>query len=108
MADFEKNSSMAKARAIITLKNIITEIPAEIKTCEGIAGDIKAIEDWASIFTDRTKLVAKVTRNLAFHHKEITGEIGQLKTDFEAGSYFQAGKDAADLVAIAIGTVEAE
>ena len=95
-------------RALITLKNIVSEIPTEIATCKDISGDIASIEEWANIFTDKTKLIARVTRNLAMHHKAISSDIQSLKSDFSNEQYFQAGKDAADLLAHALGTVTTE
>lgn len=51
IADFEKGGPVAIARGIAALKNVLTEIPTEFKTCKAIGQDIKAIEEWAKIFT---------------------------------------------------------
>lgn len=84
----------------------MTELPTELKTCKAIGQDITAIEQWAQIFTNRTKLIARITRNMALHHKEITDDISTFETDFKAAEYFKAGEDVADLLAVAVGTVE--
>jgi len=73
-----------------------------------MTADLKAIESWASIFTSRTKLEATIAKNMALHHKAITADISTLETDFTGGKPFKAGEDAADLLAVAIGTVEDE
>jgi len=106
IADFKKGGTIHIAKAIATLKNVVSEIPTELKTCKGIGQDISAIESWAKIFTNRTKLIAKITRNMALHHKEITADIATFETDFKAAEYFKAGEDVADLLAVAVGTVE--
>lgn len=82
IADFGKNLTSSNMRALITLKNIVSEIPTEIATCKDISSDIASIEEWANIFTDKTKLIARVTRNLAMHHKAISSDIQSLKSDF--------------------------
>jgi hypothetical protein len=92
----------------MTLKKIVSEIPTEISTCKDITGDLKDIEEWAKVFTDKTKLIARVTRNMALHHKAISNDIKSLKADFSNENYFKAGEDAADLLAHALGTVTAE
>lgn len=45
---------------------------------------------------------------MALHHKAITTDISALETDVKGGNPFKAGEDAADLLAVAIGTVEEE
>jgi len=90
------------------LKNVVAAIPAELKTCKGMKVDVKAIEDWAQLFTNRAKLVAKITKNMALHHKAITADIATFKTDIKAKAYFKSGEDLADLLAVAVGTVESE
>lgn len=45
--DFNKGTAVAKARAIMTLKNLVTEIPTEISACKAISCDIEALKDWS-------------------------------------------------------------
>jgi len=33
--------------------------------------DLKAIEEWASIFTDKTKLISTVSKHYLFHKAEV-------------------------------------
>lgn len=104
----KKGGKINITRGILQLKNAATAIPAELKTCKGMTADLRAIEVWASIFTSRTKLEATIAKNMALHHKAITADISTLETDFTGGKPFKAGEDAADLLAVAIGTVEDE
>lgn len=40
------------------------------------------------------------------HRKEVTADIGQLKTDFAAESYFKVGEDLATLADVLIGPIQ--
>lgn len=46
---------MSVTRGIITLKNVVTEIPYGISDCEAISEDIKSAAEWGSNFTDKKK-----------------------------------------------------
>lgn len=105
IADFKHGGKVHITRGIVELKNVISMIKPELSNCKSIGDDIKAIEEWATIFTDKAKLIAHVTKNLALHHKQITGDIATLKADFADNKWFTAGEDAAELLAAAIGTV---
>jgi len=89
--DFEKGGSINVTRGILQLKDVIAELPKEVSSCKAIGGDISAIKSWSTIFASRSKLVAKVTKNLTFHHKEIMADIAALKSDFAAKNYFKSG-----------------
>jgi hypothetical protein len=90
------------------LKNVVAEIPAELKTCKGMGADVKAIEEWAQIFTNKAKLSARIAKNMALHHKQITASTAEFKEEIQDKSYFKSGETIADILAVAIGTVESE
>jgi hypothetical protein len=56
----------------------------------------------------KSKLVAKITKALAFHRKEIMGDVEEVESDFHNGDYVASGKVAADLVAVALGKIESD
>ena len=89
--DFEKGGKINVTRGIVQLKDVIAQLPAEVSGCKAIGGDIAAIKSWASVFSSKTKLVAKVTKNLAFHRKAIMADVTALKTSFAAKNYFKMG-----------------
>jgi len=70
--------------------------------------DVAAIESWASIFKDPTRLAAKVSKNFALHHKGIQSDIAALKADAAADKWWTVGEDLADLLTLAIGPIEEE
>jgi len=104
--DFQKGGDVNKARAILALKKVVSELPAELETCKGISKDLAAIKEWAQVFSSKSKLVAKITKNLAIHHKAIEADIASVKSDYAAKDYHSTGKDVADLLAVAIGPIE--
>lgn len=75
---------MAISRGVLQLKKVISQLPTELSTCEAIGQDLTAVKSWASVFTSKAKLVAKITKNLAFHRKQIEADIATLETDFKA------------------------
>lgn len=68
---------------------------------------MKAIESWATIFTNKAALVADITKHYALHRRAIKDDIATLKADWYSGEYYKAGEVAADLVTIAVGPVPA-
>ena len=67
--------------------------------------DLHAVELWASIFTDKVKLEATVTKNLLMHKAAIQTDFESLKTDYEGAKYFDAGKVAGDALILVLGPV---
>lgn len=82
-------------------------IPESLKHCIGIKGDIEEIEEWAVIFKpeNRAKLIAKLSKNWAFHRKAIKADLAEVKVDWNNADYFDAGAAAADALTIAVGPV---
>lgn len=68
--------------------------------------DVRAIEKWASIFTNKTELIATVTKHYLLHKKAIKSDIAATKSDWSTGMYFESGKEAADLLTVAVGPIE--
>ena len=82
------------------------QMPQEIGTCKGMGDEIAEIEAWAGYFTDKSKLVGRVTKHFLFHKDEAQADIATLKTDFAAKSYFKTGEDAAALATLLIGPIQ--
>lgn len=77
-------------------------------TCTGMQRDIREIEDWATIFTQPTTLSKTVAKNWLFHGRQIRKDIDQEEADWAAGDYFDAGKDTAEALMLAVGPMKAE
>jgi len=71
-----------------------------------MSDELQEIADWASIFSNKTKLISTVSRHYALHRKETKADIAQLRTDMAADQYFAAGEDAATLVTLLIGPIQ--
>ncbi len=80
-------------------------LPQTLTTCKGMSDEIAAIEDWATIFTDPTKLAATIAKNYALHKKRIDADKAAVEADLAAGDYFQCGVDTAQLATDAIGPI---
>jgi hypothetical protein len=69
--------------------------------------DITSIKGWASIFTQPATLSKTVAKHWLFHNKEIKADIAKEESDWSSGDYFNAGKDTADALTLAVGPIKA-
>ena len=91
---------------IADIGEFVASLPQDVADCKAASVDLKAIESWASIFTNRTQLIATISKHYLLHKKAIKADIGTFKSDWVAGEYFQAGDILADLLTIAVGPIE--
>lgn len=80
-------------------------MPGLLQTCEGMESDLKAVETWAQIFKNKGALVAKISKAMVVHHKQMSADITTLKEEWAADDYFKSGRAAADLAETALGPV---
>lgn len=81
------------------------EVGSAMTTCKGMDEDIAAIEAWAQIFTEPTKLAKTVGKRWLLHGRTIKKDIAQEESDWSAGNYFDAGKDTALALTEAVGPI---
>ena len=93
-------------KAAEDVKTTVTAFHTALTACESMGDDLKAVEQWASIFTHKTDLISTVTKHMIFHKSEIMGDINTIKVDWSGAEYYQAGKATADLLTVAIGPIE--
>ena len=86
--------------------DFLWQLPDAVQACTGMDDDIAEIEAWAEIFKEPTVLAKTVSKNWLFHGVKIKAEIAQQQADWAAAEYFNAGKDAADVLIDLIGPVE--
>ena len=82
------------------------EVGSAMTTCKGMDEDVAAIEAWAQIFTEPTKLAKTVGKRWLLHGRTIKKDIAQEEADWSAGNYFDAGKDTALALTEAVGPIE--
>lgn len=83
--------------------------------CKNTQDDLKAIEAWATIFTNKAQLVAQVTKNYLLHKKavkaDIAGFIYGMTGDndlVEIEACFQANQEMYEFINLAIGDLKKE
>lgn len=103
IADFEAGDYFKGIKDAGTVWN---EVGSSMTTCTGMGDDIAAIEEWAKIFTEPTKLSETVAKNWLFHGKKIKADFAAEEADWSAGNYFQAGVDTADALTLAVGPIK--
>lgn len=106
IADIKKGGWDNDTQAALQFGLAALQIPQSLSTCENMDTDIAAIEAWAQIFTDPSKLATVLAKHYAFHKAEIQGDITTLETDWDADLFFQAGDDLAALMTVAVGPIE--
>jgi ABC-type ATPase with predicted acetyltransferase domain len=92
-------------QAIELIGDLVASLPADVSDCKAASAELKAVEDWASIFTNKKELISNVSKHFLLHKKAMTADITTLKSDWSQGEYFQAGDVAADLLTLAVGPV---
>jgi len=102
IADFEAGDYFKGIKDAGTAWN---EIGSAMTTCQGMDEDIAAIEAWAQIFTEPATLSKTVAKHWLFHGSEIKADLAKEQADWSAGSYFDAGKDTADALTLAVGPI---
>ena len=70
------------------IAELLHQLPVDLKSCYKSRTDVKAIYEWAQIFTDKAALVADVTKHYALHRKAITADIATFKADWAAAEYW--------------------
>lgn len=84
---------------------IVWALPDAVAGCEGMDDDITAIEQWAAIFKEPTKLAKVVSKNWLFHGPAVKKDLAAQKADWAAQDYFKAGEDAAKVITDLVGPV---
>lgn len=69
----------------------VDALPSELSLCKDSEKELKAIETWALQFKSKSVIIAKFSKAMILHHKEITKDIEAVKSDFTAGNYVEAG-----------------
>ena len=93
-------------QAIELIGDFVASLQTDVSDCKAASADLKAIEDWAAIFTNKKQLISTVSKHYLLHKKAMTADITTLKSDWSQAEYFQAGNVAADLLTLAVGPVE--
>jgi len=93
-------------KAVEELILLAKDIPNLLSDCKGMDDDIAAIEAWAEIFGNKTKLVATVSKNFLLHKRGIKSDIADAKAAWAAHQYFSSGVSCADIVVKTVGPIE--
>ena len=90
-------------KGIKELGTVWNEVFSTLHTCEGMSEDLAEVEAWAKIFTKPVELSKTVAKRWLFHGVQIKADITKEESDWAANKYFDAGKDIADALTIAVG-----
>lgn len=67
--------------------------------------DWQRIEEWATIFSEPTKLAEVAGKNWLLHHNRIERDIHMAEADWQNGLYFESGTDTAYALVDLVGPV---
>lgn len=97
-----------KVKAIMELKKLVTNWKTDLADCQPakMQTDIQALEAWAQVFKDPKKLVAQISKHYLLHKADITDDLTEMEADWKSGQYYLSGESLADLITVAIGSVE--
>ena len=105
VGDLEKGGWDNETQAALEFGMALLILPQTLTTCTGMDDEIAAIEEWATIFQDPTKLAATISKNYLLHKKKIDADRAAVEADLAAEDYFQCGVDTAQLATDAIGPI---
>ena len=105
ISDFSKGDLNDIIKGIEETMQIIKELPEDLKTCQDIDSDLAKIEAWAKIFTDPTKLVMTLTKNLLANWSKVVADVSKTESDWNANNFYDAGDDVAELLVLSVGPV---
>ena len=84
---------------------LIQELPADLKDCQNLQGDLTKIENWGKQFITPSGL-EKVVQNVMSNWSTIQTDIGTINTDLSGAKYMDAGEMTADVVILALGKIQ--
>lgn len=105
IADLHKGGIDWELQAGIDFALAALNVPVALHQCGGMGNDLKAIEEWGTIFKQPERLTATVSKNYLFHKKSVKADIATFKSDWAAKEYFKSGTTMADLLTTLIGPV---
>ena len=92
-------------KALESFEAFVYHFQVDLAPCTQMQGDLKTIEDWAAQFKNPAALIPTITKHVLFHKSKIQADWTAEKNDWASGNYFQAGKEMADLVVLAVGPI---
>ena len=109
ISDFMKGDISSILAGIEVVGTLLTELPADLKDCEDMQGDLTRISAWVSgLIADPVKLAELLTTNIIRNFAKITGDINSTSADIVKADYYTAGSDIADIVILTLGNIPAE
>lgn len=93
------------AGAVTELKQIVADAPTILSNCKSMDDDIAALKAWEANFNSVDKLEALVEKNIKASPVKVAKDVASIQSDFKAQKFQDVGKDAADLLTIALGPV---
>ena len=95
-----KNGSFLKGIELIS--TVVDDLKLAIHNCEIMGGDFQMIEDWASVFKHPVTATKIASKNWLIHKELIKSLVEQDESNLEAGKYFAAGSETANIIQLFI------
>ena len=95
-----------RIKAANVARKLVKDLPATFSSCTHMGEDFKTLEAWAEVFTEPKTLTADLTKAMVLHHDEITTDISDVKTEWNAAEYYKSGQAAAKLVVDIVGEAQ--
>lgn len=86
---------------LILLMSTIMYIPQDLKYCINAKDDVKAFEEWASIFLHPKEVIDTIRYNMIHHFASFSIEMNKARKDYAAQNWALLGEDLGELLVIA-------
>ena len=93
-------------KAMKQFEKFVYQFQLDMQPCTHMGDDLAAIEQWAAAFKNFKALITSAARNLLTHRKQVTADIGAIKSDWGDKEFFKVGRDAADLLTELVGPIQ--
>jgi hypothetical protein len=86
---------------LILLMSTVLMIPQDLMNCVHAKDDIKAFEEWASIFLHPKEAADTIRFNLTHHFAALTIEMNKARKDYALQNWASLGEDLGEMLVIA-------
>lgn len=83
------------------LLSTVLYIPSDLANCAHAKEDVKAFEEWASVFAHPKDLTSIFTYNLTHHFASLSIELNKARKDFAGKRWALLGEDLGEMLVIA-------
>jgi hypothetical protein len=108
VSDFEKGGVTNYVKGFEAVVKISKVLPADLKDCKAISGDLERMEKWAAQFKHPWTVGEKILKNTVEHFTEVKNNVEKAVTDYKGAQYYNFGEMIGDTMIVLVGPAPAQ